>query len=94
MVWLQGSDVHRLNPRLLQNYIKHYLLETCCLGREGIDACSNDQDKEVKSKVKGKKQIVSNKRKNDPKPKDYVNASSNGLKYSMKAKIPAVYVDK
>jgi hypothetical protein len=58
--------------------------------REEIDASSNDQDKDIRKKVKVKKQIEPNKRKNDAKADNYIDASSNELKYFVHAKIPAM----
>ncbi|KAL9400091.1 hypothetical protein Peur_009052 [Populus x canadensis] len=56
-----------------------------------FEASSNDQDKNIRSRVKGKRQIESSKGKRGNKDKDYVDASSNGLKYSVQAKIPAIH---
>lgn len=56
-----------------------------------FDASSNDQDKNIRSRVKGKRQIESSKGKRGDKDKDYVDASSNGLIYSVQAKIPAIH---
>lgn len=78
-MWLQGSEVHHLYPQFLQDYTKHYLPKTSCLVREEIDASSNDQDKDIRKKVKVKKQIEPNKRKNDAKADNYIDASSNEL---------------
>jgi hypothetical protein len=46
--------------------------------------------KNVKNKVKVKKQIESNKTKNGAKANNYIDASSNELKYFVHAKIPAM----
>ena len=46
--------------------------------------------KNVKNKVKVKKQIESNKRKKGAKANNYIDASSNELKYFVHAKIPAM----
>ncbi|KAJ6994708.1 hypothetical protein NC653_017496 [Populus alba x Populus x berolinensis] len=52
---------------------------------------ANDQDKNIRSRVKGKRQIESSKGKRGDKDKDYVDASSNGFKYSMQAKVPVIH---
>ncbi|KAJ6914855.1 hypothetical protein NC651_016977 [Populus alba x Populus x berolinensis] len=56
-----------------------------------FDASSNDQDKNIRSRVKGKRQIESSKGKRGDKDKDYVDASSNGFKYSVQAKVPGIH---
>ena len=76
-VWLQGSEVHRLNPQLYTDYVEHYLPEASYWGREGIDANERDQDS-------SKEQCVA-------AATDFTKA--RGLKYSVLAKIPTMHVN-
>ena len=75
--WLQGSEVHHLNPQLYTDYVEHYLPEASYWGREEIDANEKDQDS-------SKEQCVT-------AATDF--AEARGLKYFVLAKIPTMHVN-